>query len=268
MSSSEYTNSRRFLSTNACQIKAPTGPKGDMGATGKVGQTGPTGHYGYTGPKGLDGNATNTGATGATGIRGPTGQTGPIGLKGDTGAIGPTGIAGPWIIGPSNHIYYMGGNVGIGRNIPSYGLDVSGTLRVSNVIYMDGGMSEKIGTVNVVTVGSIFTCDYRTGVLFYIEQPGTGNIHVNIIQLPSVTDSTHNYSIYLAYYAGSNTNYCNHISISNTATVSNTNWYPIFKGGVSSLNIQTGNFVIQKITICNFVGNGYPVILSSVDVYS
>ena len=251
MASSEYTNSRRYQSLNACKmILAPTGPKGDMGATGKVGQTGPTGPIGYTGPKGLDGSSSNTGAT------------------------GPTGMASPWGVGNAGVVYYTGGNVGVGTNTPTSTLDISGNMHVSgnvilsSVAYMDGGWSEKLGTVSVVTAGSVFTCNYKTGIIFYLPNPGSGNIQINVIHLPSVNDTTHQYSILLAFYAGSSTNYCDTVSISNTGTISNMNWHPLLKGGVSSLNIQTGNFVIQKIQICNFPGNGYPILLSSVDVYS
>lgn len=251
MASSEYTNARRYQSLNACKmILAPTGPKGDMGATGKVGQTGPTGPIGYTGPKGLDGSSSNTGAT------------------------GPTGMASPWVVGNTGAVYYTGGNVGVGTNTPTSSLDISGNVRVSgNVIlsrvaYLDGGWSEKLGTVSVVTPGSVFTCNYTSGIVFYLANPGTSHFQINIVQLPSVNDTTHQYSILLAFYAGSSTNYCDTVSISNTVSVSNTNWHPLLKGGVSSLNIQTGNFVIQKIQICNFTGIAHPILLSSVEVYS
>ena len=109
-----------------------TGPQGIQGLTGPTGPTGGTGPTGSQGIQGLTGPTGLTGGTGPTGSQGIQGLTGPTGPTGAGGATGPAG-ASPFSLSGLDAVYTQG-NVGIGTTGPGYKLDVSGTVRASNMV--------------------------------------------------------------------------------------------------------------------------------------
>jgi endosialidase-like protein/collagen triple helix repeat protein/trimeric autotransporter adhesin len=92
-----------------------------------MGPTGPDGATGPSGPTGADGATGPSGPAGADGATGPSGPTGADGATGPSGASGPSGPGGDqfWLEeGTTGNIYYNGGNVGIGTNMPTHQFEV------------------------------------------------------------------------------------------------------------------------------------------------
>jgi len=124
-------------------------------------------------------------------------------------------------------------------------------------------ISEKIST----PTGSAptFTCDYSTGSVFYISNPGTNNFTVNIINLPSTNDSTRTYVITLCYTSGGIVNYCNSVSVSTTTSPGSTNT-PKTNGGSSNIAMNSGNFILQQLAYTYLNSTG--IYLTSVNAFS
>jgi hypothetical protein len=107
------------------------------------------------------GDTGRTGHTGPTGEAGRTGHTGPTGEEGRAGHTGPTGPTGHslWLLETnSSNIYYNSGNVGINTTVPLYTLDVNGSIKASQLITAQGGITGAAGSFSSVnSSGSITT---------------------------------------------------------------------------------------------------------------
>jgi len=223
------------------------------------------------------GSTGNTGRTGATGPMGDTGNTGRTGTTGTTGNTGPTGTS-LWTIS-TNNMYFTGGNVGIANTTPQYELDITGNLRVSKNIIIPGSITigntapsalsggtvpyldvsgycyfsniqEKLTTVTTTTPFTTFTLDYSKSAVFVIGTAPAANYTLNVINFPSITDSTRAFNIcILNPTAGTGpTFYCNALTVSTTGTTGSAVTLK-YSGGSSAINIGSSTFTTQQISI-------------------
>ena len=237
-------------------VSGPTGNTGSTGGTGMTGFTGVSGTTGYSGNTGSTGGTGMTGFTGVSGTTGTTGPTGPIGYTGMTGSIGPTG-PNLWSIDNVNYsnIYYNG-NVGINK-IPSFQLDVSGTINARNML-RTSIISETITTP--IFVSANINVDYNKGSIFFIGNTIglTSNFNVNVSNLVLYGDTPRTYTISLiideTHYSGS-VYFANTVSILSTPTVvfnTNASTTPLlYLNGSSSYSSisTTTNTLFQQILL-------------------
>ena len=152
------------------------------------------------------------GEDGSQGVDGDDGPAGQDGLSAYQIAVngGFDGTEQEWIDSlqgspiwetlPTNDIYYNGGNVGINTNSPSESLEVSGNLKVSGKIIIDG-VDEGFSVVsldNLQTDQSTFTIDGTTSRLHKLNNQSdilSDDITVNVENLNVAESSSANLSI-------------------------------------------------------------------------
>jgi hypothetical protein len=247
LSSSDNTKLKEYLSLK-CQpalgVIGPQGERGFTGNTGRTGSTGPPGSMGTNGP---------TGVTGPVGTTGPTGPTGPAGTIGPTG---PTGIS-VWGVNSSGNINYNG-NVSIGKSTsPSYTLDVSGNVMVSNALITNKEI-ENISNGILQTSSNFITLDYRTGTTFHISNAITQtDLSQNFtLRLENfVPEYSQNNIIHIKVImdvsGNSNKGYCNLLELSPNTSSAGVQYIPIILNGSSSVNLTNSQIIIQEFQIIN-----------------
>ena len=95
------------------------------------------------------------------------------------------------------------------REVTNHGsnyIDTNGSLNLFNTFYLNT-ISERIAPVSIST--NAITCNYLTSGIFRISAQVTGVFTTNIINLPSITDSTRNYMITLIYTTNAGAFYSN-----------------------------------------------------------
>ena len=274
-----------FGATGATGPAGPTGATGATGSTGATGATGATGSIGATGATGATGSTGATGATGATGSIGATGATGPTGATGATGATGPTGATGATgATGPAGTAGATGSTGSTGATGPAGTAGATGATGNSLWTNTSGNISYGGGTVTINNIASIrniseqlvsptatpspYTCDYSVGSVFFLPASvSTSTFTVRFINVPSITSTTQNYVMTIAYVATSATNYCNLVTLSTNSTPSGSTETLKYNGGASVIpTIAAGNHIIQQFAITYFGASR--VVLTSVNVFS
>ena len=205
------------------------------------------------------------GPTGNTGETGPTGNTGETGPTGNTGETGPTGSS-LWTISGSDQ-YFTNGVVSIGKldyrtDIPSLVLDVSGSMNLSNYLFMNNA-TESVTTTTVPdssydTTTNTFTLDYSQAARFVLTT-STADYSCNIINLP-ITDSSKNYYSITTINNIAPTSTCQHIQL-NSADVS----YNLYS--LSNPTLVTASLTTQTFSIYTIDGSN-TFVLSDIRQYS
>jgi hypothetical protein len=204
------------------------------------------------------GDATNTGATG------PAGDTG---YTGDTGPTGPS----IWTT-TGNDIYYNAGEVAIGKTSPSYELDVSGSIQVSQFIRVNK-MTEQIfnfvsGSNSNEATSSTITIDYTNGAIYYIGTTYTNSLSnpfsLSILNLNTATDTFRSFSLTLLMDIGDIRPYADTLYLSSNSTAGTTANTPVYPDGSVSVNSEATT-IIQSFTI--IYSSGLWRIFSSVTNY-
>ena len=265
--------------TGPTGVTGPIGVTGNTGITGNTGVTGPpgfatntgaTGNTGITGPTGVGGEATNTGATGSTGTTGLTGPTGIPGTATNTGATGPTGSS-LWIVSGANQ-YYSQGNVAIGKNTPSYTLDISGSIQISQntrvnkiteqIVNFVSGINSNLATNTSIVV------DYALGGIFYISPIYTDAVTnpfiLYILNLNIDNDSYRSFTVTLMMDININPTYANQLFLSSNSTPGLVAYTPSYLNGTVSVN-GSATTVVQSFTIV--YTNGVWRVFTSVNSY-
>ena len=253
-----------------------------QGIQGISGFTGPTGLQGIQGIQGISGFTGPTGLQGIQGIQGISGFTGPTGAAGLTGFTGPTGSS-LWTIS-NNNMYFTNGNIAIGKTTPLTTLDISGNVYIS-----PGSMAIGTSTLTVnapqtshfdvsgycffsniqekitQTTGSAnaYTLDYSQGSVFLLNTAATANYTINIINLPSIIDTTRSYTICLLN-SSSPTFYASTLTCSNSGTTGSAVTIR-YNGGSSAILLTSSIFTTQQICL---IYNGLLYAISAVSGYS
>jgi hypothetical protein len=265
--------------TGVTGVTGVTGPTGITGCTGTTGVTGPagnasntgaTGYTGITGPTGVGGEATNTGATGSTGTTGLTGPTGIPGTSTNTGATGPTGSS-LWIVSGADQ-YYSQGNVAIGKSAPSYTLDISGSLQISQITRVNRITEQVVNFTpgvnsNLATTTSLIV-DYLSGGVFYINSSYTDALsspfNLYIVNLNTLGDTYRSFTVTLMMEININPTYATQIFVSSNSNAGTVGYTPGYLNGTISVN-GAATTVIQSFTIV--YTNGVWRIFTSVNSY-
>ncbi len=147
-------------------------------------------------------------------------------------------------------------------------IDLSGTLNVSGLNIANTSYFSTISENIVSATGSAtpYTCNYALGGIFKLTG-ASGALTVNITNLPSITDTSHNYIITLMYTPTAITTYCTIATVSLSSIAGPTNNVK-FNGGSSNITTMTANTtpVIQQLMVTY---NGTTiVVLSNVSVFS
>jgi hypothetical protein len=147
-------------------------------------------------------------------------------------------------------------------------IDISGTLNVSGLNIVNTSYFSTISENIVSATGSTspYTCNYALGGVFKLTG-ASGALTVNITNLPSITDTSHNYIITLMYTPTAITTYCTIATVSLTSTAGTTRNVK-FNGGSANISAMTANTtpVIQQLMV-TYTGSTI-VVLSNVSVFS
>ena len=166
--------------------QGPTGPQGNQGPQGESGTSGttgtsgtngvqgPQGTQGVEGPQGINGTAGSSGAQGSQGPTGPQGNQGATG-SGTQGAQGPTGGTGPQGTQGNQGPQGVQGSIGTsgtsgvsmdsgsfattGSNSFNGNQNITGSLIVSSVAVVNGGINVPTGSIISLTSGSSLFVD-------------------------------------------------------------------------------------------------------------
>ena len=206
-------------------------------------------------------------------MSGPTGPNGSNGAAGVTGYTGATG-ASPWIIS-ENNMYYTSGNVAIGKTIPLAALDISGNVFISNGslaigtqtistnasaaknAYLDvsgycffSNIQEKI-TLPTTGTSTAYTLDYSKGAVFSLYPAATANYSLNVINLPSITDTSRSYTICVlnGNVTTSGTTFYATTLYGNISAVQGPAITLKYNGGAASISISTSTYTTQQICL-------------------
>jgi len=118
------------------------------------------------------------------------------------------------------------------------------------------------------TAASPYVCNYTTGGVFFLPATvSTSTFSVRFINVPSITSTTQNYVMSIAYVASSAGNYANTVTLSTTSTPSVTAATLKYNGGVASVpTIATGNHVLQQFIVTYF--GSATVVLTTISVFA
>lgn len=175
-----YSDNTSFTTSD---FRGATGAQGATGATGAQGNTGSQGLQGATGAQGEKGATGATGAQGSDGAKGNTGAqgiqgvTGSQGIKGDQGSQGLTGATGAQGVTGSQGAQGLKGDQGIQGEKGATG--ATGTVDASQYL--------------------LNTTDELTGDLTV-----TGELTVQKIITPSISETTNNNSVAVVYNPDTN----------------------------------------------------------------
>ena len=195
----------------------------------------------------------------ATGIEMPKfGQTGALYINPIRTTRGATG----------NIIIYDNLTKEITNNQNTY-IDLSGTLNVSGLNIVNTSYFSTISENIVSATGSStpYTCNYALGGIFKLTG-ASGALTVNITNLPSITDTSHNYIITLMYTPTAITTYCTSATVSLSGSAG-TSYSVKFNGGSANITTMIANTtpVIQQLMV-TYTSAGGIVVLSNVSVFS
>jgi hypothetical protein len=112
-----------------------------------------------------------------------------------------------------------------------------------------------------------FTCDYNTGSVFFLPTVAAGTFTVRFINVPSITSTSQNYIMTIAYVAAGTTNYCNTVTLSTSSSPNGSAATLKYNGGSASIpTTANGNHILQQFAVTYF--GSATVVLSSVSVFS
>ena len=154
----------------------------------------------------------------------------------------------------SGNTNYINGNLGIQKQNPSFELDVSGSINVSNYLTVNK-INENISTSILNNTASSITLDATAGSLIYanlaVYSVFSQNYKVNFINLnkSSINNQTYITTLITDVIGKTNYYYGNIVTVSNTNTASTTNLPVNFLNGSSSISISTSNTIFQQYII-------------------
>jgi hypothetical protein len=156
-----------------------------------------------------------------------------------------------WNLMPTNmnNTYCIAGNVGIGTNNPSYPLDVSGSVNISNLLNISK-LSENVYNAGS---GSSLSLSYPiiNGIVLFTP---SANFTLNLTSIPT-SSTTISYTISLmmsAQYYG------------NAITINGTSIPMICSGGLSNITINpSATYVSQEISVM-YLNSATPVVTTNV----
>ena len=123
-------------------------------------------------------------------------------------------------------------------------------------------ISEKITTVTGSS--NIYSLNYQSGSIFYLSTPPTAVITLNIINVPSITDTNRSYVLSVIYNGTNSNNYATTVNISTTSSAGTT-YTPKFTNTPNISSISTSQLVIQQIIYLYLGNTGY--VLSNANGY-
>jgi len=150
-------------------------------------------------------------------------------------------------------------------------LDISGNVNVSNNLYVSNlgyfnNIVENIERINVDDIS--FNLDYSKASTFYLGDGNTisGNMTLNIQNLPSIIDLSHSYSVNAVYdvYSSGTPYYGNNITVNTGNNIVNAS--SVTPNYVSTIPTFSGNCLVsQNITYYCFEDISY--VISNITVY-
>ena len=111
-----------------------------------------------------------------------------------------------------------------------------------------------------------YTCNYALGGIFRLISASNA-LTVNITNLPSITDTAHNYIITLMYTPSAIATYCTKTTVSTSGTASTPQQTVKFNGGSSTITTMTTTTPVIQQLMVTYSGSAV-VVLSNVSVFS
>ena len=253
------------MSTGGFQeIQGPTGMQGATGMQGVMGQQGIPGQTGAQGNVGLQGIQGEIGPTGPQGIQG---QQGIQGIQGPaSGYTGPAGTSSLWSTDNSQNMFFNVSSTAIGVGIntnPRYTLDISGNLNISKTSYV-AAISERINTVT--SSSNVYELNASLGSIFYLSNIPSGNMTLQIYNIPSITDAGHSFVVSVIYNGNFTSYYGNSVNITSSNTAgTGTNYTPKLTNVPSLSSISNSQLIVQQIIYLYLGGTGY--VISNISGY-
>ena len=123
-----------------------------------------------------------------------------------------------------------------------------------NDICTVGNLSEVI-SATTGSAGGPYTADYNNASVFYLNAAPTSatNYTLNIINLPSLTNSTRSYVITVINNTGIKNAYCSSLTLSTTGTTGST-YTMVFNGGSSAISISSSTATVQQFAVMYYSG--------------
>lgn len=152
------------------------------------------------------------------------------------------------------------------------------TFSTTGIVFVGLGVTINTNTTSIRNISeqlvaptstpSPYVCNYSNGGVFFLPATvTTSTFSVRFINVPSITSTTQNYVMSIAYVASSAGNYCNTVTLSTTGTASTTAATLKYNGGVASVPvIATGNHVLQQFIVTYFASA--TVVLTTVSVFA
>ena len=144
------------------------------------------------------------------------------------------------------------GNVSIGKTSATQTLDVSGTMVISKTSYLTN-ISEKMVDISTNNgTANTYNLDYSQSSIFYIQNAPTdssGTIKVNVLNVPSLTNTSQTYVITLLVKGTSGANcYCGNVYLTTQSTITGGTYYtPKFSNTPSVSSVTSSQLISQQI---------------------
>jgi hypothetical protein len=147
----------------------------------------------------------------------------------------------------------VSGNVSVGKTqSATQSLDVSGTMVVSKTSYVTN-ISEKMVDISANNgTTNTYNLDYSQSSIFYIQAAPTdsaGTINVNVLNVPSLTNSSQTYTLTLLVKGTGGANcYCGNVYLTTASTVTGGTYYtPRFSSTPSVSSVTSSDLITQQI---------------------
>ena len=142
-------------------------------------------------------------------------------------------------------------------------LDVSGAAHVLGVTYVTNIAEE----INAVTFSTAITCDYSQSSVFYIGSAPTANFTINLINMPSITNTSRSYVVTIAYWGATSNFYCNSASVSTSSSVNSTKITPNFSS-TPTATVASGTHLVLQQLVYFYQATINGIFMSNIVVYN